>query len=666
MCEGSDVMARSRMNPPDARWLRGLLAGVALVAVVTGFVALLKPYVPVLSLLVLYLLAVLPIAVVWGARLATITSVVSVAVFALLLPRGDSVLLADSRNVVALGVFLVTSFVVAELAARSRRAAVESARLTEEQSALRRVATLVAESESPAAVFEAVTREVGLLCGADLARMERYEVDGSVTGVAAWSRVSARLAVGTRFELEGLSVAREVRETGAPVRLDSFAGATGQIAEEAQAVGIRSSVGCPITVAGQVWGVIAASRKSDEPFAANTESQIATFTELVATAIENAEARAELRRMADEQAALRRVATLVARGGSPDLVFAMVAQELAQLTDADITGIFRFESDGTATMMGSRGVSEGEMSVGERRTLDVPSAIGSVQATGEPARYDVDDALRPRLPAFLREWGVQSAVASPIIVEGRCWGGISIASLHNPFPPATEQRMVEFTEIVATAIANAESRAQLTASRARVVAAGDEMRRRLERDLHDGAQQRLVSLALELRLAQDGIPADLPALRSDIGQAAEDLTEVVDELREMARGIHPAILVEGGLGPALRTLTRRSAVPVELKVGTRSRYPAPLEVATYYVVSEALTNMAKHAGASQAEVSLEERADTLRLCVRDNGAGGAEARGGSGLVGLHDRVEALGGAILIISPVGHGTAIYVSFPLQGG
>jgi signal transduction histidine kinase len=226
--------------------------------------------------------------------------------------------------------------------------------------------------------------------------------------------------------------------------------------------------------------------------------------------------------------------------------------------------------------------------------------------------------------------------------------------------------MVEFTEIVATAIANAESRAQLTASRARVVAAGDEMRRRLERDLHDGAQQRLVSLALELRLAQDGIPADLPALRSDIGQAAEDLTEVVDELREMARGIHPAILVEGGLGPALRTLTRRSAVPVELKVGTRSRYPAPLEVATYYVVSEALTNMAKHAGASQAEVSLEERADTLRLCVRDNGAGGAEARGGSGLVGLHDRVEALGGAILIISPVGHGTAIYVSFPLQGG
>lgn len=248
------MMARSRLNPASARWLRGLLASVALVAVVTGVVALLRPYVPVLSLLVLYLLAVLPMAVVWGARLAAVTSVLSVVAFAFLLPPEGSVWLADSRNLVVLGVFLVTSFVVSELAARSRRAAVESVRLTEEQSALRRVATLVAESESPAAVFEAVTREVGLLCGADLARMERYEADGTVTGVAAWTRVPARLTVGTRIELDGLSVASEVRQTGRPVRLDSFVGATGAIAEEAQALGIRSSVGCPILVAGEVWG----------------------------------------------------------------------------------------------------------------------------------------------------------------------------------------------------------------------------------------------------------------------------------------------------------------------------------------------------------------------------------------------------------------------------
>jgi signal transduction histidine kinase len=663
-------MTQSRLNLSSARWMRGLLAGVALVSVVTGIVVLLKLYVPVLSLLVLYLLAVLPIAVVWGARLAAITSVLSVVAFAFVLPHQGSVWIADSRNLVALGVFLVTSFVVAELAARSRRAAVESARLTLEQSALRRVATLVAESDAPEAVFEAVTREVGLLCGADLARMERYEADETVTGVAAWSRVKAQLAVGTRFELDGLSVAGEVRQTGSPVRLDSFAGATGGIAEEASALGIRSSVGCPILVAGQVWGVIAASTRSDEPFAANTESQIASFTELVATAIENAEARAELRRMADEQAALRRVATLVARGAERKLVFAVVAEELSQLTGADISCIFRFESDGTATMMGSRGVPDGEQRLGERRMLDMPSAIGSVQATGQSARYDVDDMddmddeLGPRLPAFLRDWGVRSAVASPIIVEGRGWGGITISSRHEPFPANTEQRMVEFTEIVATAIANAESRAQLTASRARVVATGDEMRRRLERDLHDGAQQRLVSLALVLRVAQDEVPADLPSLRSDIGQAAVDLTEVVDDLREIARGIHPSILAESGLGSALRALARRSAVPVDLKVGTRSRYPAPLEVAAYYVVSEALTNTAKHAGASRAEVSLEERGDALRLSVRDDGAGGAEPRGGSGLIGLHDRVEALGGSILVISPVGHGTAIYASLPLE--
>jgi signal transduction histidine kinase len=358
------------------------------------------------------------------------------------------------------------------------------------------------------------------------------------------------------------------------------------------------------------------------------------------------------------------VATLVARGGAPELVFDAVAQELGRLTNAEIVGILRFESDATATMMAGRGLRADQMRVGERQTLESPSAIRSVQATGEPARYDMDDALRRRLPPFLRDWGVQSAVASPIIVERRCWGGITIASRRAPFPPATEQRMVEFTEIVATAIANAESRAELRASRARVVAAGDEMRRRLERDLHDGAQQRLVSLAIELRLAQDEVPADLPLLRTGIGQAAEDLTEVVDELREIARGIHPAVLAESGLGPALRTLTRRSAVPVELKVGTQSRYPPPLEVATYYVVSEALTNTAKHARASHAEVSLEERADTLWLCVRDDGAGGASPDGGSGLVGLRDRVEALGGSIDVISPVGHGTVIDVSLPLR--
>jgi Domain of unknown function (DUF4118)/GAF domain len=263
-------MARSWLSQSMVRWSSGLLASVALVAVVTGLIVLLEGHIPVLSLLVLYLLAVLPIAIFWGSRLAAVTAVLSVGASALMLPPRGLPHVAEPRNVAALAVFLVTAVVVGELAARFRRAAVESARLSDEQSALRRVATLIAQSAPPAVIFEAVTREVGTLSGADLARMERYETDGTVTGVGAWSRVAAKLAVGTRFPLDGSSIARDVLRTGGPVRLESFAGETGTIAREAHAVGIRSSVGCPITVAGQLWGVIAASTNRDEPFPSNT------------------------------------------------------------------------------------------------------------------------------------------------------------------------------------------------------------------------------------------------------------------------------------------------------------------------------------------------------------------------------------------------------------
>jgi signal transduction histidine kinase len=658
-------MVWSEVNPSIMRWLRGLLASVAMVGAVTGVLALFEPQVPALNLLALYLLAVLPVAVVWGARLAALTSVLSTLVFAVLfVPSNGSFWAVESRNVVALGVFLVTAVVVAELAARSRRAAVQSARLSEEQSALRRVATLVAQLAPPSAVFEAVTREVGLLCGADLARMERYEAAGTVTGLAAWSKVPVQLAVGTRFDVDGLSVARDVRRSGGPVRLDSFKGATGAIAGEARALGIRSSVGCPIVVAGDLWGVIAASRKSDEPFPANTQAQIAGFTELVATAIENAEARAELRRIADEQAALRRVATLVARGVAPDGIFGAVAEEVGRLTGAEVSVIHRFDPDGMATLMAVRGGEDGTRVIGTRWKPEPPTPTASVLATGSSARLDVSGATPESSPEFGGEWGVRSAVASPIIVEGRCWGSISVASRRDPLPPATEQRLVEFTELVATAIANAEAHTKLTQSRARIVATADETRRRIERDLHDGAQQRLVSLALGLRLAQTTVPAGLPALQAGIGQAAEDLAEVLDELREISRGIHPAILSEGGLGPALRALARRSAVAVELKIATASRYPPPVEVAAYYVVSEALTNTTKHAEASCAEVTVEEHDNTLRLRVRDDGVGGAVLRQGSGLIGLRDRVEALGGSIDIASPAGQGTVIQVLLPTR--
>ena len=294
-----------------------------------------------------------------------------------------------------------------------------------------------------------------------------------------------------------------------------------------------------------------------------------------------------------------------------------------------------------------------------------PSVLATVQQTGRSTRQDYSQVTDvTELTAFVRKEGIRSVVASPIVVGGRLWGAISVASRRGPLPADTEQRMVDFTEIIATAIANTESRSELAASRARVIAAADATRRQLERDLHDGAQQRLVSLALELRNAQGAATAEVPGLSADMDRMAQDLTEVLDELRVLSRGIHPAILSEGGLGPALRTLARRSGVPVDLDIRTQTRFPESVEVGAYYVVSEALTNTAKHAAASHAEVILEERADRLQLSVRDDGVGGADPQGGSGLTGLRDRVEALGGAISVSSPIGEGTVIQVSLPLK--
>ena len=657
-------MAGSRLSPSLMRWSSGLLASVVMIAALSGVVALLQRHVPVLSLLVLYLLAVLIVAIFWGSRLAAIAAVGSVAAFAFffLPPRGLPQV-ADPENLAPLAVFLVTAAVVGELAARSRRSAVESARLSEEQSALRRVATLIAESAPPTAVFEAVTREIGMLSGADLARMERYEADGTVTGVAAWSLVPVQLAVGMRFPLDGSSIARDVRRTGGPVRVESFTGATGAIADEAHALGIRSSVGCPIIVAGQLWGVIAASTRRDEPFPADTESQIARFTELVATAVESAEAREELRRVAEEQAALRRVATLVARGMEPDLVFAAVTEEVGALLHADATALIRFEPNGEATFLAGRGWSTPSQP-GWRFEPPPGFALASVRETGRPVRSGNDDATSADLPVSIRQEGIHSAVDAPIVVEGRLWGAINVASRSGELDPDTEQRIVEFSELIAMAIANADARAKLTQSRARIVATADATRRRIERDLHDGAQQRLVALALELRIAQQTVPAELPELRDGIGRVADELTTVLEELREISRGIHPAILSEGGLGPALRTLARRSAVPVQIDVQSRSRYSPLVEVAAYYVISEALTNTTKHANASQVDVAVWEENGDLRLRVSDDGVGGALPDEGTGLTGLGDRVEALGGSIDVASPAGHGTLLDVSLPTE--
>ncbi|HEV2901978.1 MAG TPA: CHASE3 domain-containing protein [Gaiellaceae bacterium] len=377
--------------------------------------------------------------------------------------------------------------------------------------------------------------------------------------------------------------------------------------------------------------------------------------------------RDQLAELAAEQAALRRVATLVARATSPVDIFSAVAEELAHRLGADITKVLRYEPDGTATVVGGWSVPGLHIPIGTRPTVEGEGVAVSVLRTGRPARTDRFEGPPGSVSACFRQLGVHSGVGSPIVVERRLWGvAIAASSQPEPLPVGSEDRVADFTELLATAIANAESRAELAASRARVVAAGDETRRRLERDLHDGAQQRLVSLALNLRAAASEIPPDQQQVQDELARVGSGLEGVLDDLREISRGIHPAILSEGGLAPALRTLARRSSVPVVLDLATEPRLPERIEVAAYYVVSEALANAAKHASASAVHVDVHATDGALRLSIRDDGRGGADPARGSGLIGLKDRVEATGGAMVVESPVGAGTSLFVELPLDDG
>jgi signal transduction histidine kinase len=373
-------------------------------------------------------------------------------------------------------------------------------------------------------------------------------------------------------------------------------------------------------------------------------------------------------RLADEQAALRRVATLVARETPPAEVFAAVTHEVGRLLAVDIATMLRYESDGSATVVAAWSRTGRHIPVGSRIDLDGENVVGAVRRTRRPERIDDVGAFTGPLADRLREMGVQTSAGSPIVVDGGLWGVMVGASVSagNPIAAGTELRIGEFTELAATAIANAETRAELRASRARLVAAGDQARQRIERDLHDGVQQRLVSLALDLTVAQEIAAADDDELRQQLTRVRAGLVEAVDDLRELSHGIHPAILTEGGLRPALSALARRAAIPVTVDVHGIERLPEPAEVGIYYVVSEAIANAIKHAEASAVEVDVTAGDDVVRLVVRDDGVGGAHAANGSGLVGLRDRIHALGGRLEVTSPRGEGTTIRASVPLETG
>jgi PAS domain S-box-containing protein len=374
--------------------------------------------------------------------------------------------------------------------------------------------------------------------------------------------------------------------------------------------------------------------------------------------------RDELRLLADEQAALRRVATLVASGAEPPEVFATVAEEARGVLGADTTLMARLDPDDQVTVVARAGGLPDWITLGSHWNLEQAYAVGAVLCTGRAARRDdYTDAPGP-VAEMLRRGGMRSSVATPIVVDGRLWGALAITSGTGALPADTEPRMVAFTELIGTAIANTESRAQLLASRARVVAAADETRRRIERDLHDGTQQQLVAVALALRAAEAEIPIELADLKAALGQTAAGLARATDDLRTISRGIHPAILSQGGIGPALKTLAHRAGVPVQLDLSCPVRLPERVEVAAYYVVSEGLSNAAKHARASVVHVELNVENAVVEVSIRDNGVGGADPDRGSGLVGLRDRVEALGGTIETTSPPGQGTCILARIPVD--
>jgi signal transduction histidine kinase len=374
---------------------------------------------------------------------------------------------------------------------------------------------------------------------------------------------------------------------------------------------------------------------------------------------------ASLRMLWEQQAALRRVATRVARDAAPAEVFAVVAAEVAGLLRAQATILLRYEADGTASVVAAGGELGEAIPVGARSTYEGDSIAGAVRAFRRPAQMGtIEDASGP-FAAQMRQLGLRAAVGAPITVESTLWG-VMLAGWTEPVTVSadTEARIGEFTELVGTAIANATSRTELTASRARIVAAGDEIRRRIERDLHDGAQQRLVTIKMALSEAERTTPPELTELKDQLARSGDGLAHALQDLQEISRGIHPAVLSHGGLVPALKGLARRSAIPVELELGAPRRFPEQVEVAVYYVVAEALTNSAKHAHASVVHVELRQEETMLEVSIRDDGIGGADSGKGSGLIGLADRVEALGGRIEIASPAGNGTSLLVAIPID--
>jgi signal transduction histidine kinase len=652
---------RAARIPLGAEFALAFTVGAASFGVMAVALASLEPRALVALIGAAGIVAVLAVERYWGIAYAVPAAIaVLVAYDWFVFPPTHPRAFPDSANLAGLLVYIAVAALVGELAAHAtRRADVsEAARteLAEDHAALRRVATLVARGVAPHEVFDAVAAEVGVLLGVQRVCVVRYDGE-DVEQLAGWSAPGYELSSLGRARLEGRTVTAEVLRTGRGARIDDYTTLNPFVHEH----GIQSAVGAPIVVAGRLWGVILAwsmlRRLPD-----TTEDRLAEFTSLVAMAIANTTGREQLARLADEQAALRRVATVVARESSPAPVFAAVAEEVARLLGVEDTRVYRFD-DGFVTVVAQHGEPGFDIPVGARAALGGENVGSQVQRTGRAARLDDYTKATGALADVAGKLGVRSAVGSPIVVEGRVWGAIIVASREDPLPPTTEERVGQFTELVATAISNVLARSAVAASRARIVAATDEERRRVVRDLHDGAQQRLVHTVITLKLARAALDDDKAGAPALVTEALHQAEGVMVELRELAHGILPSVLTWGGLGPGVEALASRMSLPVDVRVSV-DRLGAEVEATGYFVVAEALTNVAKHARARRASVGADVTDGVLHIEVRDDGVGGAR-QDGSGLQGLADRLAVLSGCLRVQSPADGGTLVSAVIPVTG-
>jgi signal transduction histidine kinase len=536
---------------------------------------------------------------------------------------------------------------------------VELRHLLAEQSALRRVATLVAGGADEERLATAVAAEIVELFGAESANALRWDGD-SLRVIGEWSRDGGHVRrIGSVWVFGGDTITARVVSSGQPARVESAAELTTPFGRARwRELGLQASIGAPIVLDGRVWGVLTASRTTEnDPFPLGAETRLADFAGLVATAIANSETRREVAALAEEQAALRRVATLVAAARPQAEVLEAVAREAGHVYGADAVHLVRWAGVPDEVVVVTRWAAAGVEGAADTLYHPAPgSATLRVLETGKPARTDETSP----------ELGTRCVIAAPVIVNRELLGAINaLRPPGRPFDAGAEVRLRSFGDLAAQAVANERAREALQASRARIVRAADDERRKLERNLHDGAQQRLVAVLISLRLALAKLPPAPGESRALLTAAVDELMQAIDDLRELARGIHPAVLTERGLEPALELLARRAPLPVAVAAELEERLPAPVEAAAYYVVAESLTNVAKHAAASVVEVRVSRDDGLARVEVVDDGVGGADVSRGSGLRGLADRVEALDGRLGIESPASAGTRVWAEIPLDG-